>query len=331
MSAETQTPTDDPQTPDEGEALRELSPVPGADAARISPDLARRMVTEWDRDELRKLTQSLIGRDIFTENEGDPVYFMVDRKGTLVAEKSDFRVERVGPGTPEMAECKRVVVETTHYLHSWPSACEVFRLVPTGSNWATHRKDGTPIIYGVALYGYGAGATVQSTVCGSPDAKGKDGEDYAAHVYELTRLWVAERMAQNCTGMLLSESLGQQSRPIIVTYADSEQHDYRGRFTADLDQILPHLLRRRVHPAQAFAIGPDATLGIPDSQIGFHLEEVLVLKRGKQRVALRPDYVGFEIPDVFVVGYGLDYNDAYRNLPYLAALEPQDIETQRGS
>jgi hypoxanthine phosphoribosyltransferase len=53
---------------------------------------------------------------------------------------------------------------------------------------------------------------------------------------------------------------------------------------------------------------------------------VLVLKRGKQEVTLRPDYVGFEIPDVFVVGYGLDYNDAYRNLPYLAALEADDIQ-----
>ena len=53
---------------------------------------------------------------------------------------------------------------------------------------------------------------------------------------------------------------------------------------------------------------------------------VLVLTRGKQQVSLRPDYVGLEIPDVFVVGYGLDYNDAYRNLPYLAALEPQDLE-----
>jgi hypoxanthine phosphoribosyltransferase len=55
---------------------------------------------------------------------------------------------------------------------------------------------------------------------------------------------------------------------------------------------------------------------------------VLVLKRGKQLVALRPDYVGFEIPDVFVVGYGLDYNDAFRNLPFLAALEPADIAAQ---
>lgn len=58
---------------------------------------------------------------------------------------------------------------------------------------------------------------------------------------------------------------------------------------------------------------------------------VLVLKQGKQLVDLRPDYVGFEIPDVFVVGYGLDYNDALRNLPYLAALEPADIAAQSES
>jgi hypoxanthine phosphoribosyltransferase len=53
---------------------------------------------------------------------------------------------------------------------------------------------------------------------------------------------------------------------------------------------------------------------------------VLLLKQGKQEVSFRPDYVGFEIPDEFVVGYGLDYNDAYRNLPYLAALEPSDVK-----
>jgi hypoxanthine phosphoribosyltransferase len=52
---------------------------------------------------------------------------------------------------------------------------------------------------------------------------------------------------------------------------------------------------------------------------------VLVLKQGKQEVDWRQENVGFEIPDVFVVGYGLDFNDAYRNRPYLAALEPGDI------
>ena len=51
---------------------------------------------------------------------------------------------------------------------------------------------------------------------------------------------------------------------------------------------------------------------------------VLVLKQGKQRVGLRPNYVGFEIPDVFVVGYGLDYNDEFRHLPFLAEL-PTDF------
>ena len=52
---------------------------------------------------------------------------------------------------------------------------------------------------------------------------------------------------------------------------------------------------------------------------------VLLLKRGRQEVDVRPDYIGIEIPDEFVVGFGLDYNDAYRNLPYLAALEPSDL------
>ena len=40
---------------------------------------------------------------------------------------------------------------------------------------------------------------------------------------------------------------------------------------------------------------------------------------------MEPDYVAFEIPNAFVVGYGLDYQDVYRNLPYLAALEEHEI------
>jgi len=52
---------------------------------------------------------------------------------------------------------------------------------------------------------------------------------------------------------------------------------------------------------------------------------VLLRKLGRQEVDLTPDFVGFDIPDEFVVGYGLDYADHYRNLPYVAALEPADI------
>ena len=52
---------------------------------------------------------------------------------------------------------------------------------------------------------------------------------------------------------------------------------------------------------------------------------VLLRKNGRQEIDYMPDFVGFDIPDEFVVGYGLDYEDMYRNLPYLAALEPEDI------
>jgi hypoxanthine phosphoribosyltransferase len=47
---------------------------------------------------------------------------------------------------------------------------------------------------------------------------------------------------------------------------------------------------------------------------------VLLRKQGRQVVPLQPDFCGFDIPDAFVVGYGLDYNDEFRNLPYIAVL-----------
>lgn len=53
---------------------------------------------------------------------------------------------------------------------------------------------------------------------------------------------------------------------------------------------------------------------------------VLLKKAGRVEVDYTPDFFGFEIPDEFVVGYGLDYEDMYRNLPYLAALEKSDLE-----
>ena len=54
------------------------------------------------------------------------------------------------------------------------------------------------------------------------------------------------------------------------------------------------------------------------------LEVVTLLsKEGKQRVPIDCKYVGFDIPDEFVVGYGLDYAERYRNLPYIGVLRPE--------
>ena len=53
----------------------------------------------------------------------------------------------------------------------------------------------------------------------------------------------------------------------------------------------------------------------------------LFWKRGEQAVPLEIKYPGFEIPPVFVVGYGLDFAERYRNLPYIGVLKPEAYKT----
>ena len=52
-------------------------------------------------------------------------------------------------------------------------------------------------------------------------------------------------------------------------------------------------------------------------------------KPDRRKVDIKPDYVGFTIPDEFVVGYGLDYAELYRNLPYVGILSPSVYESNQ--
>ena len=85
--------------------------------------------------------------------------------------------------------------------------------------------------------------------------------------------------------------------------------DVRGRHVLLLDDILDtgqtlkHLVQH-LHDQGALSV-----------KVG-----VLLRKLGRQVHQVRVDFVGFEIPDEFVVGYGLDFNDEYRQLPYIAVL-----------
>ncbi len=49
----------------------------------------------------------------------------------------------------------------------------------------------------------------------------------------------------------------------------------------------------------------------------------LLDKPARRKAELYADYSCFEVPDAFVVGYGLDYNERYRNLPYIGVLKPE--------
>ena len=46
-------------------------------------------------------------------------------------------------------------------------------------------------------------------------------------------------------------------------------------------------------------------------------------KPARRKTDIRADYTGFEVPDAFVVGYGLDYDEKYRNLPFVGVLKPE--------
>lgn len=56
---------------------------------------------------------------------------------------------------------------------------------------------------------------------------------------------------------------------------------------------------------------------------------VLLEKKDRREVAVEPDYAGFAVGNHFVVGYGLDYQDGMRHLPFIAALEPKHLRGGR--
>jgi hypoxanthine phosphoribosyltransferase len=97
--------------------------------------------------------------------------------------------------------------------------------------------------------------------------------------------------------------------------------DVRGRHVLLIDDILD------TGQTLAYLSDPLRNLGASSLRVA-----VLLRKRGRQSVSFEPDYCGFDIPNAFVVGYGLDYNDEYRNLPYVAVLPeaevPQPIATE---
>jgi hypoxanthine phosphoribosyltransferase len=102
---------------------------------------------------------------------------------------------------------------------------------------------------------------------------------------------------------------GCATRPGELVVKDEMLPDLRGRDTLLIDDILD--------------------TGNTISRLVAHLRErgaasvktcVLLRKVGRQVVPFEPDYTGFEIPDKFVIGYGLDYNDEYRHLPFIAVL-----------
>jgi hypoxanthine phosphoribosyltransferase len=116
-------------------------------------------------------------------------------------------------------------------------------------------------------------------------------------------------------GMIHASSYrGKATVPDAVSLDLSLLPDLRGRHVLVVDDILDTGRTLAAVIEQVRAAGPAGVAAA-----------VLLWKERPRETSWEPEYFGFKIPDVFVVGYGLDYNDEHRSLPYVAALEEGDF------
>jgi hypoxanthine phosphoribosyltransferase len=101
----------------------------------------------------------------------------------------------------------------------------------------------------------------------------------------------------------------------VVTFDQNSLPDIDGRHVLILDDILDSGLT--LHAIMSKLRAETKPVSVRSC--------VLLVKRKERSVESRADYVGFEIGDEFVVGYGLDYQEKYRNLPFVGVLKPEHI------
>jgi len=116
---------------------------------------------------------------------------------------------------------------------------------------------------------------------------------------------------------------GTRTEPGELTINSGLVPDLKGRDVVVLDDI--------------FDTG-NTMVGLYEAIKGFEpasiRSAVLLWKTDRTVVEMEPDYFCFQIPDEFVVGYGLDYNDEFRNLPFIGIPDEEDLRkavTDRGA
>jgi hypoxanthine phosphoribosyltransferase len=110
-------------------------------------------------------------------------------------------------------------------------------------------------------------------------------------------------------------SYGNQTKPGELVFTKELRLDVRGRDILLVDDILDTGNTMTRVMQKLLLLGPRRIRVC-----------VLLDKPSRRTQPVQADYVGFQIPDVFVVGYGLDYAERYRNLPFVGVLHPRTYE-----
>jgi hypoxanthine phosphoribosyltransferase len=110
----------------------------------------------------------------------------------------------------------------------------------------------------------------------------------------------------------------------VARYSRVEGHDHRKvRIQRDLDNPIGGRHVILVEDVVNTGLTLDYVLGVLGEREPASLEVVTLLDRpGRRIVDIELKYVGFQIPNDYVVGYGLDYRELYRNLPFVCVLKP---------
>ncbi len=129
--------------------------------------------------------------------------------------------------------------------------------------------------------------------------------------------------------VMLADLMRQVAMPHRVALVQASS--YRGARTTAGDLAVSEAFLVDVAGRHVLLLDDILDTGRTLSEIARRLESrqplsvrsaVLLRKIGRQVVPFEPDYIGFTIPDEFVVGYGLDFDDDYRHLPYIAVYRP---------
>jgi hypoxanthine phosphoribosyltransferase len=127
--------------------------------------------------------------------------------------------------------------------------------------------------------------------------------------------------------MFVADVVRQIDLPLRVAFVTASSYRGNTRTPGKLeihDELLPDIADRHI-----LLLDDILDTGKTLTRVVAHLIDrgaasvkvgVLLRKNGRQEVPFEPDFVGFTIPDKFVVGYGLDFNDEYRHLPFIGLL-----------
>ncbi len=133
----------------------------------------------------------------------------------------------------------------------------------------------------------------------------------------------------NGTVMFLADLIRHLSLPLRLDFIGVSSY---GSGTESGDLVFTKELRLEVRNRDVLLVDDILDTGKTLSRVIPRLRKlkprriktcVLLNKQARRIEKIQADYVGFEIPDYFVIGYGLDYAEKYRNLPFVGVLRPE--------